>query len=179
MYNTQFKVKYHDIQEALVLKLKDKTETEKEDDPKVNENFDDTEDSEYEYSSQDVLDICHKLYIDEFISVFNCDNLLDDKIDLGMKYVFDKMCMNPEFNNIIEEMSQIAMNTFLPNDEHDEQKLLDLKQLITLTLFSQDIFYIMHKCVCQQIELGTIDNELIVQLKSHSIDILKKQCPNI
>jgi hypothetical protein len=170
MYNTQFKVKYHDIEEELVLKLKDKTEKETEDD---------TEDSEYEYSSQDVIDICHKLYIDEFISVFNCENIVDDKIDLGMKNVFDKMCMNAEFKIIIEEMSQIAINIFLPNNEHNEQQLLDIKQLILLTLFSQDIFYIMHKCVCQQIEVGTIDNELTVQLKRHSIDILKKQCPDI
>jgi hypothetical protein len=185
MYNTQFKVKYHDIEEELVLKLKDKTgkekekEKEKEANPKVNENSDDTEDSEYEYSSQDVIDICHKLYIDEFISVFNCENILDDKIDLGMKYVFDKMCMNPEFKIIIEEMSQIALKTFSPNNDYDEEKLLDIKQLIILTLFSQQTFYIMHKCVCQQIELGTIDNELLIQMKAHSIDILKNQSPNI
>jgi len=169
MYNTQFKVKYNDIKEELILKLKDKTEKEKEEDS----------DDEYEYSSQDVIDICHKLYIDEFISVFNAENILDDKIDLGMKYVFDKMCMNPEFKIIIEEMSQIALKTFSPNNDYDEQKLLDLKQLIILTLFSQQTFYIMHKCVCQQIELGTIDNELLVQLKAHSIDVLKTQSPNI
>jgi hypothetical protein len=169
MYNTQFKVKYNDIKEELILKLKDKTEKEKEEDS----------DDEYEYSSQDVIDICHKLYIDEFISVFNAENILDDKIDLGMKYVFDKMCMNPEFKIIIEEMSQIALKTFSPNNDYDEEKLLDLKQLIILTLFSQQTFYIMHKCVCQQIELGIIDNELLVQLKAHSIDVLKKQSPNI
>jgi hypothetical protein len=176
MYNTLFKVKYHDIEEELVLKLKDKPEKGDEDKEKGDkENSDD----EYEYSSQDVIDICHKLYIDEFISVFNCENIVDDKIDLGMKYVFDKMCMNAEFKIIIEEMSQIAINIFLPNNEHNEQQLLDIKQLILLTLFSQDIFYIMHKCVCQQIELGTIDNKLTVQLKAHSIDLLKKQSPNI
>jgi hypothetical protein len=169
MYNTQFKVKYNDIKEELILKLKDKTEKEKEEDS----------DDEYEYSSQDVIDICHKLYIDEFISVFNAENILDDKIDLGMKYVFDKMCMNPEFKIIIEEMSQIALKTFSPNNDYDEEKLHNFKQLIILTLFSQQTFYIMHKCVCQQIELGTIDNELLVQLKAHSIDVLKTQSPNI
>ena len=169
MYNTKFKVKYHDIEEELVLKLKVKTPQE----------YEENSDEEHEYSNQDVLDICNKLYIDEFISVFGADNILDDKIDLGMKYVFHKMCMNTEFNNMIEEISQIAINIFLPNNEYNEQQLLDIKQLITLTLFSQNIFYIMHKCVCQQIELGTIDNDLMVQLKIHSIDILKKQCPDI
>ena len=106
MYNTKFKVKYHDIEEELVLKLKVKTPQE----------YEENSDEEHEYSNQDVLDICNKLYIDEFISVFGADNILDDKIDLGMKYVFHKMCMNTEFNNMIEEISQIAINIFLPNN---------------------------------------------------------------
>jgi hypothetical protein len=72
-------------------------------------------------------------------------------------------------------MTQICINTFLQNEQIDEQKLLDLKQMIIITLFSQHIFYITHKCVCQQIEVGTIDNELLVELKKHSIDLFKNQ----
>jgi hypothetical protein len=81
MYNTQFKVKYREIEQELCSKLKDKTEKE------YNENPDD----EYEYTSEDIVDICHKLYIDEFMSVFGADNILEDKIDLGMKHIFEKM----------------------------------------------------------------------------------------
>jgi hypothetical protein len=110
--------------------------------------------------------------------VFGADDILDDKIDIGMKHVFEKMCINTEFNKIIEEMTQIALKTFMPNTKLDESKLHDLKQLITLTLFSQHIFYITHKCVCQQLELGTIDECLLLEVKAHSIDVLKKLYPD-
>ena len=56
MYNTKFKVKYFEIEEELLHRLKNKI-------PKEHE---DNEDDEYEYSNQDILDICNKLYRDEF-----------------------------------------------------------------------------------------------------------------
>jgi hypothetical protein len=164
-YNTQFTVKYNDIEKELIHKLKNKTP----------EEYEENSDEEHEYSSEDVLDICNKLYRDELLSVFGADDFIDDKIDLGMKYVFEKMSINTEFHKIIEEMTQICINTFLKNEEIDEQKLLDIKQLITITLFSQDIFYITHNCICQQIEVGTIDNDLLVQLRKHSVDLFKNQ----
>jgi hypothetical protein len=164
-YNTQFKVKYNDIEKELIHKLKNKTP----------EEYEENSDEEHEYSAQDVLDICNKLYRDELLSVFGANDFVDDKIDLGMKYVFEKMSINTEFHKIIEEMTQICINTFLQNEQIDEQKLLDLKQMIIITLFSQHIFYITHKCVCQQIEVGTIDNELLVELRKHSIDLFKNQ----
>lgn len=175
MYNTQFKVKYNEIKQELCSKLKTKTEKEYEensDDPEVSE-------YEYEYSSEDVIDICNKLYIDEFISVFDAEDLFDDKIVLGIKYVFEQMCINTEFSKIIEDISQIALKTFPLTDELTEQKLLDFKQLIILTLFSKNIFYITHMCICQQLETGIIDDDLLVQLKAGSIDLLTKQCPDI
>ena len=103
MYNIDFKVKYQDIQEELVLKLKKKPE--KEYDPKVNENPDD--EYEYEYSNQDVLDVCDKLYRDELCSVFYAENILDDKIDQGMTYVLEKMLVNSDFKNIIDKMREL------------------------------------------------------------------------
>ena len=39
-------------------------------------------------------------------------------------------------------------------------------------LFSQNIFYITHKCICQQIELNTIDDDLLVTLKQKCIETL-------
>ena len=167
MYNTQFKVKYNEIEQELCVKLKEKTPQE----------YEENSDEEYEYSTQDVIDISHKLYIDEFISVFGANDILDDKIDVGMKYIFEKMCTNVEFNKIIEEMSQLALNAYLPDKEFQDQQLLDFKQLITLILFSKNIFYITHKCICQHLELGTIDDELLVDLRAHSVNHLKKQCP--
>jgi len=92
MYNTQFKVKYNTIEVELINKLKVKTsqeDNEEHDEMKDLENDldndlendldNDLEDDEenYEYTSQDVLDICNKLYMDELISVFDSENIFD------------------------------------------------------------------------------------------------------
>ena len=59
LYNIHFKVKYFDIQEELLAKL------------------DGRGDDNEEYTRQDVLDICYKLYTDELCSVFHVENILD------------------------------------------------------------------------------------------------------
>lgn len=165
MYNTQLHVKYHDIENELLNKLKNKT----------HEEYEENSDEEYEYSNQDILDICNKLYRDEFLSVFGVEDFRDDKIDKCMKYVYDIMMNNEHFKEIIDEIAKITTNEFLKNECHSDEKQESLRQLILLTLFSQNIFYITHKCICQQIEIGLIDEELLVELRKHSIDLIKNQ----
>lgn len=165
MYNTQFKVKYNDIEHELLHKLKVKTPQE----------YEENSDEEHEYSTDDVIDICNKLYRDELLSVFGADDLTDDKIDKGMSYVYENMMMNNDFKEIIFEMEKILNDTFIKDEEITSEKQESLRQLILITLFSQNIFHITHKCICQQIEVGTIDSELLVELKKHSLDIVKKQ----
>ena len=85
MYNTNFVVKYHDIQEELLEKNK----------------------TTLEYEDQDILDICDKLYRDELCSVFYAEDILDDKIDQGYKFVYDKMILNERFKSVISEINKI------------------------------------------------------------------------
>ena len=165
MYNTQFKVKYNEIEEELIHKLKDKTPEECAENP----------DEEHEYSSQDVLDICNKLYRDELLSVFGAEDLSDDNIDKGMLYVFDNMMMNDRFKEMMNEMETILINQILQKEEVTPEKQDSLKYLLLLTLFSQHLFHITHKCICQQIETGMINNDLLVELRKHSVDIVKNQ----
>ena len=174
MYNIDFKVKYQDIQEELVLKLKKKPE--KEYDPKVNENPDD--EYEYEYSNQDVLDVCDKLYRDELCSVFYAENILDDKIDQGMTYVLEKMLVNSDFKNIIDKMRELLYlnetgNSPILSEEHKNNIKENYDLIVLLTLFSKHIFYITHKCICQQINKGGIENDLIQELQENTIKVLK------
>ena len=166
-YNTQFKVKYHNIEQELIHKLKQKTS--KEYDPKVNENSDE----EYMYSSEDVLDICNKLYRDEFLSVFGAKDLNDDKINNGIKYIHNIMIQNVNFKQLIDEMANLTLNEFDKDKQFSSEQNESLKQLLLIGLFSQNMFYITHKCICQQIEVGIIDEELLVELRKHSIDLLK------
>lgn len=162
-YNTQFKVKYNDIEQELIHKLKDKTPEQYQENP----------DEEHEYSTQDVLDICNKLYRDELLSVFGAEDLTDDKIDNGMKYINNIMMTNENFKQIIEEIANLTVNEFDKNQTFSDEQKESLKQLILITLFSQNIFYITHKCICQQIEVGIIDEELLVELRKHSVDLVK------
>lgn len=166
MYNTDFVVKYHDIEKELLNKLKNKSEKEYEENP----------DEEYEYSSQDILDICNKLYRDELLSVFYAENICDEKLDKGMAFVFKTLNENLEFNLVIEEIENICLNYFFSNkDELTDEKKENLRQLLLLTFFSQNIFYLTHKCICEQIKNKTINKELLENLKKHSLDIIKNQ----
>jgi hypothetical protein len=160
MYNTVFKVKYYDIEKELLHKLNVKN-------PETNS------DEEYEYSNQDVLDICNKLYRDELLSVFGAEDLSDDNLDKGMSYVYEIMMINERFKEIINEMETTLINGFIKNDDIIPDKQESLRQLILISLFSQHLFHIMHKCICQQIELGMVDNDLLVELKTHSFEFVK------
>ena len=154
MYDTNFIVKYHDIQEELDLILKK-----------------DNEVDHYQYSSQDILDICNKLYRDELCSVFYAEDIMDDKIDKGMKTVFDIMLVNPDFKAIIDKIKALI---HLKNKDYVKESInletseLETAELETLEiifiLFSENIFYLTHKCICQQITTEHIDNEIIKTL---------------
>ena len=181
MYDTKFIVRYHDIQEELVLILK-KEEEEKRGVKPV---------EDYQYSSQDILDICNKLYRDELCSVFYAEDIIDDKIDKGMKYVFDLMLVNPDFKAIIDKKKVLlllkesknleleldtvdlesgldAVNLETVNLESDTVNLDVINLEILLTLFSENIFYITHKCICQQITTGHIDTDLLENLNQNT-----------
>jgi hypothetical protein len=154
-YNTDFKIKYHEIEQELLEKNK----------------------STSEFNNQDILDICEKLYRDEFISVFDAENLYDDKIDFGMKYVYNKLILNKEFNNFFEEIKNIlftheSINTPELNDEQRVNFTNNSDFIILLSLFSQPNFYITHTCICQQFKSETIDNDLINDLKNNTIQLL-------
>ena len=153
MYNTKFQVKYNDIEKELMSKIE--------------------LDKECSYSCRDVLDVCNKLYRDEFLSVFGLEYFENDKINNMIANVYDKMMTNIEFKEIIDNISNFCFKDFFLKKEENEESIK--KQIILTSLFSQNLFFITHKCVCQQIELGTIDKYLLVELKTHSIDIFTNQ----
>ena len=163
MYNTQFKVKYNDIKEELTHNLK-------------SSEYKETSDEEYAYTVNDILDICDKLYRDELLSVFDAEDIMDDTVDKGLRYVYDIMMKNEKFKDIIDEISRlyISDDVSLDNPKTVEQKDM-INQIIVISLFSQQLFYIMHKCICQQFDKGEIDETLLVELKTHSIANIKNQ----
>lgn len=166
MYNTDFIVKYHDIEEELLNKIN--TDRDKADN-----------DKELGYTSDDVKLICDKLYQDELLSVFNIDNILDDKFDIIINKVFKIMVNNSEFVSIIEQGKQFFSgmddfyndinNNILIKEINTESESNNNNLILFFTvLFNQEIFYLTHKCICQMIQTNKIDNDLLVELKEKS-----------
>ena len=169
MYNTQFDVKYNYIETELIEKLNNKETT--------------------DYNLEDVSDICSKLYRDELMTVFDVNFILDDKLEQGMKNIYKIMIKNEKFKQITDDLINAYLLEFIQTKERGEEEgedeiltqkqevknfeqLQQVRQLVLLILFSQNIFYITHKCICQQMEQCTINDDLLVILKQKSTELL-------
>ena len=162
MYNINFKVKYKTIEDELLLKIQTNKNEKRVNEEVINE----------EYSSQDVLDICNKLYKDEIASVFYAEDIFDKKIEKSMELIFQKMIENNKFIHILEELKgTILDNNIITNNKTQN----NANYLIFLTLFSYHLFYITHNCICQQLETQMIDNDLLVNLKQSCLLFLSNK----
>lgn len=164
MYNTKYKVKYKIIERELLDKLKNKQNDEKE----TEENL------EEEYSEEDVLDICDKIYRDELLSVFSAENLEDLIIGETMNDVYGEIIKNPGFNDFISELEFTHFKEFI-DDEKNKNRRKNLKQIILTSFFSQRAFHIIHRCICQQLDTGRIDDELISELRGTTYNFFDKE----
>jgi hypothetical protein len=134
MYNTQFQVKYNDIEQELLIKCE------------KNQNI--------EYTKQDVLDICDKLYRDELLSVFlgdqNIENININQLSNCITDLYNTRLVKTQFKHLIDEISTTCS---LTND------------IVLISLFSHQLFHLTHKCICQIINTEIIDISLFLQLK--------------
>jgi hypothetical protein len=163
MYNTNFIVKYQTIENELLEKIK-------------NHENKDNENNEEFYSSDDVLNICSKLYQDELLSVFNAENIYDSKIQNAMQSVISILNKNIEFKEIMFIATDFMKSIFI--DENSSTNLIkveNIQYLITTFLFSQQLFHITHQCICQQMNTNNIDDELLEGLKEKTIELLKEK----
>jgi len=167
IYNTNFQVKYHDIEEELLLKKTNGT---------ILEN-----NEENNYTIDDIFTICDKLYRDELTSVFYADSILDDKIDEGITKVLEKMLEYRDFAIAFEKIEYFYKEHLLnqnddSNVEQDKKDYLysNSKDIVSLILFSQPVFYLTHKCICEQLVYGFIDHELLYEFRDLIINHIQK-----
>jgi hypothetical protein len=145
MYNINFIVKYYDIKQDLLVKLQNNSEN-------------------LEYSESDIENIINKLYRDELISVFYAENITDDKIDQGIHYIMEKLLSNNHFREIMVELRTHFKNyisELVVDSDNNNNNNTNIDFIIFLTLFSDKIFYITHKCICQQILKEFIYSDLL------------------
>ena len=161
MYNTDFKVKYYDIETELTTKYDNEPNG--------------------EYTKQDIFDVCNKLYNDELSNVFYAENVYDEKIDKGMHTILEIIVKNVEFSSIINEAKSRLFLDLKPETNEEIEEIEEKEKLeknsvhiVLIIMFSKHLFYLTHKCICQQLVSGTIEPELLVQMKNELIMFLNK-----
>jgi hypothetical protein len=131
---------------------------------------DDEED--YKYTRDDIAYICDKLYRDELLSVFDADSLEDPKMDAGIKMVFEHLIKHDEFIQFLEELSPKVMDK---SKVKTEQEQFNFKRntdyLIFITMFSHQLFYLTHQCICKMLVNEHVGDELIGDLKGKLLQI--------
>jgi len=140
----------------------------------TNDDDDDDDDCEnIEYTMDDVHLICEKLYRDELLSVFEVETINDPNMDAGIKRVIKKMIDNTKFKQFLDEVKNelIDFSSISGTPTEIDNVRRNAEYVIFITLFSQHVFYITHKCICQ---LFTIDDELVNLLKERMINLFKK-----
>ena len=153
-YNCDFEVKYYSIEQELLKKC--------------------IENGEEDYTQQDVIDICEKLYRDELMSVFDMDAMNDmddmnamndmnaiDKINECVLELFKTTLADTQLSIMVNEIAEICYGDFLSNPHMKN----DIQHMIFITAFNYQIFHLMHQCISQQIKWGQIDCTLMEQCK--------------
>jgi superoxide dismutase len=130
------------------------------------------EDEDYKYTRDDIAYICDKLYRDELLSVFDADSLEDPKMDSGIKMVFEHLIKHDEFIKFLEELSPKVMDK---SKVKTEQEQFNFKRntdyLIFITMFSHQLFYLTHQCICKMLVNKHVGDELIGDLKGKLLQI--------
>lgn len=159
-YNIDFEVKYNDIYNELLYKI---------------------DNTEEKYNIEDVTTICTNLYQHELISVFNASSLLDDNIDNGIQLVYDTWLS--KYNPFVTILNNAKRHLFTNNNDtniflsSEQQMNLDQNSsyFLLLMLFSENIFYLTHKCICQLVKNSNIELPLLINLDTLLEETLKNR----
>lgn len=156
-------------------KLEDDQEQDEEGEQEEGEEQEEEQaDEDYKYNRKDITYICEKLYRDELLEVFCAESIDDPKMDEGIKAIFEKLIKNEEFKTFLVEMNGLISD---PNTAKTETELANLKRntdyLIFITLFSQKMFYLTHRCLCQMLILGHVKPEMMELLKQRTLKLFQ------
>ena len=137
---------------------------------------DEDDDEDLVYTLEDVHLICDKLYRDELLSVFEVESTNDPNMDIGMKRVIEKMIDNANFKQLLEDIKNeiIDVSKFTGTPEEIAILVRNSEYVIFITLFSQHVFYMTHRCICQLFTINDITPEMITLLKNKTVSLFKK-----
>ena len=152
----------------------EQSEADEQSDKEGDEEQEEQSDEDYKYNRKDITYICEKLYRDELLEVFGAESIDDPKMDEGIKAIFETLIKNEEFKTFLVEMNGLISD---PNTAKTETELANLKRntdyLIFITLFSQKMFYLTHRCLCQMLILGHVKPEMMELLKQRTLKLFQ------
>ena len=92
-----------------------------------------------------------------------------------MKYVLEKMMLNDDFKSIVNETKkEFFIADYEDYGEGGKKYFTENSDfMVILSFFQKEFFYVFHKCICQQLTLGTINNQVLDELKKITIDSFK------
>jgi hypothetical protein len=138
-YNTNFIVKYKQIESELMDK------------------YDKNCECECEYSKQDITDICDKLYLDELASVFirdenvdyvSYDNIVSADMITALLDELNDICTFKELFKDIKSKLMPLFQCKYDNNAKDESSLnCNIEFCIFATFFLRDVFYLTHPII--------------------------------
>jgi hypothetical protein len=163
-YNIDFEVKYNNIHDELLDKIKLNTDA----------------NIKSEYNEDDIFSICTNLYQHELISVFYATSLLDDKIDKGIEKVYNNWLS--KYEPLMQILDNSKMLLFTYDNETCNLTSLQKQNLeknsryfLLLMLFSENMFYITHQCICQLIKNSRIELPLLNDFEIELNKMLKSK----
>ena len=152
----------------------EQSEADEQSDKEGDEEQEEQSDEDYKYNRKDITYICEKLYRDELLEVFGAESIDDPKMDEGIKAIFETLIKNEEFKTFLVEMNGLISD---PNTAKTETELANLKRntdyLIFITLFSQKMFYLTHRCLCQMLILGHVEADMMDLLKQRTLKLFQ------
>lgn len=186
-YDVNYELKYNVIKEELLQNMEKNCKDKNDKDCQDCQDNNNSEDNESDctncenYTIDDIDTICYKLYIDEYSSVFKSDNFMDDKIDIGIRKVFELLMKNSEFKNYINNMTisyvcgtQDHNYNFEERDELANELDSNMTYFSFLSLFHVKLFYLTHQFICNYIKTNNIDRDIFEKIK-HLNDVIFKK----
>ena len=132
------------------------------------------ENGDYKFTRKDVKMICDKIYRDELLEAFNVKTIHD--IGPRMRAVTRKIAKDKKFHSTLYETKLILADIGIEEfKDEDTGEASTPDEMIFFTLFSQKMFYMTHKCICELLKNGSVRLELLADLKSNLIEILRKK----
>ena len=133
---------------------------------------------DYEYTEEDVKEICQTIYQTELCKAFHVETYLDESINLVMQKVFEELfSQNNKFIGLLYKVRKTYSGddfNDLEDSDDDSEEINSFNNFLFCMLFSYDLFHVMHKAICEQLTQGSISDDILDELYNEICLVFEK-----